>query len=172
MQLKRLITTSTLLSMACFNAYAFDYVPGKAHHPIHIKKIPTAMYKQPSGMSPQQLRTAYGLDQIAAQGKGQIVAIVDAFDDPNIESDLATFSSAFSLPACTTANGCFKKIYASGTKPPANAGWAGEISLDVEWVHAVAPWPPSIWWKQTVTVYKISFKRFRLRSIAVQTLFR
>lgn len=139
MHLKRFIMASALLSLTAINAYAYNYIPGKAHHPIHIKKIPTYMYKQPSGMTPQQVRTAYGLDKIVAQGKGQIIAIVDAFDHPSIESDLATFNSAFNLPACTTANTCFKKIYASGKKPPADSGWAGEIALDVEWAHAVAP---------------------------------
>ncbi|WP_179404382.1 S53 family peptidase [Burkholderia guangdongensis] len=91
------------------------------------------------GFTPAAVRHAYGFDTITNQGNGMTVAIVDAYDDPNIESDLGTFSTAFGLPSCTSANGCFTKVYARGTKPPSNAGWALEMSLDVEWVHAIAP---------------------------------
>src|SRR6185312_15425404 len=74
-------------------------------------------------------------------GSGQTVAIVDAQDDPNAESDLATYRSTYGLPACTTANGCFKKINQNGgtSYPTADTGWAGEISLDVDMVSAVCP---------------------------------
>jgi len=91
------------------------------------------------GLRPTMVRHAYGFDLVSNQGAGQIIAIVDAYDDPNIEADLAVFNQQFSLAACTTANGCFRKVYASGSKPAANAGWAMEISLDVEWAHALAP---------------------------------
>jgi len=66
---------------------------------------------------------------------------VDAYDDPNIESDLGVFSGYYSLPSCTTSNGCFKKVnQTGGTKyPRANSGWALEISLDVEIAHALCP---------------------------------
>jgi len=64
---------------------------------------------------------------------------VDAYDHPNIESDLAVFNSTFGLPSCTTLNGCFRKVYANGIRPRPNAGWALEIALDVEWAHAIAP---------------------------------
>jgi subtilase family serine protease len=70
------------------------------------------------------------------------VAIVDAYDDPNAESDLATYRSQYGLPACTTANGCFSKISQTGSTsslPTADSGWAGEISLDLDMVSAVAP---------------------------------
>ena len=69
------------------------------------------------------------------------VAIVDAFDATNAEADLAVFSAQFGLPSCTTANGCFKKVSQTGTStlPAYNSGWEGEISLDVQWVHASAP---------------------------------
>ena len=94
---------------------------------------------KPTGFTPAQLQTAYGFDKISNQGKGQIIGIVDAFDDPNIEADLGKFSTQWNLPACTTANGCFKKVYATGTKPKTNDQWSAEISLDVEWAHAMAP---------------------------------
>jgi subtilase family serine protease len=70
------------------------------------------------------------------------VAIVDAFDDPNAEADLGVYRSNNGLSACTTANGCFKKVNQNGVQgsyPPGNVGWAEEISLDVDMVSAVCP---------------------------------
>jgi subtilase family serine protease len=66
---------------------------------------------------------------------------VDAYDDPNIESDLGMYSTQFGLPSCTTANGCFKKVDQTGgsTYPRKDAGWSLEIALDVEIVHAICP---------------------------------
>lgn len=109
---------------------------GYARPPIHVKGNATSA---PTGLSPAQTRHAYGFDQITNQGSGQIIGIVDAYDDPNIESDLGVFDSQFGLTACTSGNGCFQKIYASGSKPRTNAGWSLEMSLDVEWSHAIAP---------------------------------
>jgi subtilase family serine protease len=76
---------------------------------------------------------------IANQGAGQTIGIADAFDDPNIEADLGVFDKQFNLRACTADNGCFRKIYATSIKPPANPDWAMETSLGVEWAHAIAP---------------------------------
>ena len=93
----------------------------------------------PSGYGRTDLLSAYALP--SSGGSGQTVAIVDAQDDPNAESDLATYRSTYGLPACTTANGCFKKINQNGgtSYPTADTGWAGEISLDVDMVSAVCP---------------------------------
>ncbi|MFJ9460717.1 putative Ig domain-containing protein [Kitasatospora sp. NPDC101447] len=93
----------------------------------------------PSGYGPSDLASAYKLP--ASAGSGATVAIVDAQDDPNAESDLATYRSQYNLPACTTANGCFKKVDQRGgtSYPTADSGWAGEISLDVDMVSAVCP---------------------------------
>ncbi|GGU12271.1 putative Ig domain-containing protein [Streptomyces violascens] len=93
----------------------------------------------PSGYGPSDLQSAYALSSSA--GAGATVAIVDAYDDPNAESDLATYRSQYGLPACTTANGCFKKVDENGgtSYPTADSGWAGEISLDVDMVSAVCP---------------------------------
>jgi subtilase family serine protease len=91
------------------------------------------------GLTPSDLSTAYGFNSTAT-GSGQTVAIVDAFDDPTIESDLGTFDSNYGLPACTTGNGCLTKVNQTGASSPlptTNAGWAGEIALDVETVHSV-----------------------------------
>ena len=94
----------------------------------------------PSGLGPADLVSAYKLPGGTA-GSGQTVAIVDAYDDPNAESDLATYRSTYGLPACTTANGCFRKVNQTGgtSYPTGDTGWAGEISLDVDMVSAVCP---------------------------------
>jgi subtilase family serine protease len=93
----------------------------------------------PSGYGPDDLRSAYGLP--ATGGSGATVAIVDAYDDPNAEADLGTYRSTYGLPACTTDNGCFSKVGESGNSslPQADAGWAEEISLDLDMVSAVCP---------------------------------
>ena len=94
----------------------------------------------PSGYGPSDLRSAYNLT--ASGSAAATVAIVDSNDDPNAESDLATYRSTYGLPACTTANGCFKKVNENGQASPlpsADSGWAGEISLDVDMVSAICP---------------------------------
>src|SRR5437764_11804199 len=93
----------------------------------------------PSGYGPSDLRSAYGLGSMSASGgSGQTVAIVDAYDDPNAEADLAVYRSQFGLPACTTANSCFRKVNQNGgtTYPSTSASWAQEISLDLDMVSA------------------------------------
>jgi subtilase family serine protease len=92
-----------------------------------------------SALAPAQVRHAYAFDQVSNQGAGQTIGIVDAYDDPNAEADLGAFDAQFKLPACTSSNSCFEKIYSKGTKPAANANWSVEIALDVEWAHAIAP---------------------------------
>jgi subtilase family serine protease len=63
---------------------------------------------------------------------------VDAYDAPHIASDLTTFDTQYGLPACTTANGCFQEVMPQD-QPAYDSGWEEEISLDVEWAHAIAP---------------------------------
>jgi subtilase family serine protease len=94
----------------------------------------------PSGLNPADLQAAYSLPG-ATNGFGQTVAIVDANDDPNAESDLAVYRAQFGLPPCTTANGCFRKVAQDGTTnyPRGNTGWAEEISLDLDMVSAICP---------------------------------
>lgn len=95
----------------------------------------------PSGLSPATIKSVYNFPTSLTAGAGKTVAIVDAYDDPSAESDLGVFSSQYGLPACTTANGCFTKVDQRGgtVYPRKDAGWALEISLDVQWAHAVAP---------------------------------
>ena len=112
------------------------------------------------GLRPQDLHAAYGLPTGAPTS--QTIAIVDAYNDPAAETDLRTYDEAFSLPSCTTANGCFKQVNQhgetsnlpfpktlaeletarSGSKPEAEnaeeaTGWGLEISLDIETAHSV-----------------------------------
>lgn len=91
----------------------------------------------PGGYAPSDLQTAYGLTTDSqSKGDGETVAIVDAYDDPNVESDLSVYRSQYGLPACTTSNGCFaKRAYTTQT----SAGWAGEESVDVDMVSAICP---------------------------------
>jgi len=93
----------------------------------------------PAGYGPADLRSAYNL---TATGSGT-VAIVDAYDDPTAEQDLNTYRSQFGISptACTTANGCFRKVNQTGgtTYPRADSGWSQEISLDVDMVAAICP---------------------------------
>jgi subtilase family serine protease len=67
---------------------------------------------------------------------------VDAYNDPTAESDLGVYRSQFGLPACTTSNGCFRKVSQTGSTtslPATDAGWATEISLDLDMVSATCP---------------------------------
>lgn len=97
----------------------------------------------PSGYGPSDLQSAYGLTSAAASnGSGKTIAIVDAYNDPNAESDLAKYRSYYGLPACTTANGCFKKVSQTGSTtslPSSDAGWSEEISLDLDMASAICP---------------------------------
>jgi putative Ig domain-containing protein len=92
----------------------------------------------PSGLGAADLKSAYALP---SGGSGQTVAIIDAYDDPSAESDLATYRAQYGLPACTTANGCFRKVDQNGgsSLPSADSGWAEEESLDLDMVSAVCP---------------------------------
>ena len=107
---------------------------GYARPPFHI--IPNAT-TGPTGLNLKQIRQFYGYDQLTNnQGQGQTIGIIDAYDDPNIAHDLAYFVSQMQLgQACSN----FKVIYANGSKPVTNAGWALEMALDVEWACAIAP---------------------------------
>jgi subtilase family serine protease len=94
----------------------------------------------PAGYSPADLRAAYS---VTGNGTSStIIAIVDAFGYPNAESDLAAYRRQFGLPACTTANGCFKKVNQNGVQgnyPRANTGWSQETALDLDMASAMCP---------------------------------
>ncbi|MFC1418967.1 S53 family peptidase [Streptacidiphilus cavernicola] len=106
----------------------------------HVNALGITPDATPSGFGPSSLLSAYNLP--ANGGAGQTVAIVDAYNDPNAASDMAVYRSQFGLPACTVASGCFKQVSQTGSTtslPSNNSGWAGEISLDLDMVSAIAP---------------------------------
>jgi len=105
---------------------------------------PTTSGIDGSGLAPAELQSAYKLPSTSA-GSGQTVAIVDAYNDPTAESDLAAYRSAYGLPSCTAAGGCFEKVSQTGTtsyppQPTREQGdWPVEESLDLDMVSAICP---------------------------------
>jgi hypothetical protein len=113
----------------------------------------------PSGTvayTPAQIRAAYGISALSLDGTGQTIAIVDAYDDPNIFQSLDAFDSQFGLTATGAtlydqygpASSFLTALNQSGqatnlpSTDPNGAGtdnWEVEEALDVEWAHAVAP---------------------------------
>jgi len=99
----------------------------------------------PAGYGPADLQAAYNLSSVSsASGAGQLVAVVDAFDDPNAEADLSVYRGEFALSSCTTADGCFLKVNQVGATSPlpgtdASGGWEGEEALDLDMVSAICP---------------------------------
>lgn len=90
-----------------------------------------------SGYYPRDIQAAYNLKSY--EGRTGTVAVVDAYDNPYAESDLAIYRQAMGLPPCTTANGCFHKLNQSGVQgsyPAADEDWAAEESLDLDMVSA------------------------------------
>jgi kumamolisin len=109
------------------------------NHLILVRPNAAPQATSPRGETPQSIYPVYLGINFTPTGGSQTIAIVDAFDYPTAENDLNVFSAQFGLPACTTANGCFKKVFAAGRKPRTNCGWAQEAALDIEWAHAMAP---------------------------------
>src|SRR6266852_6758728 len=92
---------------------------------------------------PDQIRAAYDIQSVldgGTTGAGQTIVIIDAFQSPTIQKDLAAFDAIWNIPAPPS----FNIIAPDGLTPfdvtsPNQVGWSAEISLDVEWAHAVAP---------------------------------
>ncbi|HZV78142.1 MAG TPA: hypothetical protein VFF60_00885 [Candidatus Binatus sp.] len=116
----------------CYALVRTDLRPDANPHPSSIK-----------GYAPADLRDAYKLTSASASnGSGQTVAIVDPNDDPNAEADLGVYRAQFGLSACTTGNGCFRKLNQSGVQgsyPKPSKSAAQEISLDLDMVSALCP---------------------------------
>jgi hypothetical protein len=98
----------------------------------------------PRALTPQLLRGAYTLPAETSASAAQTVAVVDAYNDPSAEADLAVFDQTFALPECTTGNGCFHKVNQEGNVSPlppnppiGQGGWIGETSLDVQMARAI-----------------------------------
>jgi hypothetical protein len=104
---------------------------------ITVSPLAQAVTNVSAPYTPAEIRQAYGFSNISANGAGQTIAIVDAYDDPNILSDLKAFDKTYGL-----TDPVFQKVNQNGSQtqlPSANSGWGMEIALDVEWAHAVAP---------------------------------
>jgi subtilase family serine protease len=98
----------------------------------------------PSGYGPIDLRTAYSVPYDGSNPSTQstLIAIVDAYDYPKAESDLAVYRKAYGLPPCTTANGCFQRVNqngVAGSYPQVNVGWNQEAALDLDMASAMCP---------------------------------
>ena len=117
-------------------------------HVVHAQGVRPASTSAPTGITPAQMRQAYSVNGIqfggvSGDGSGQTIAIIDAYDSPNIASDLSAFDSAFGLPAPPS----FTKLDQNGgtTYPGVDSGdtkpntWELETALDVEWAHVMAP---------------------------------
>jgi uncharacterized repeat protein (TIGR01451 family) len=108
---------------------------------LEDRRVPTG-WLWPRGLTPSDIRTAYGINGTGLDGAGQTIAIVDNYDDPNIQTDLTAFCGKFDLPFAGV-----RKVNAQGQSSPLPAesptsgkdNWAGEEALDVEWAHAIAP---------------------------------
>ena len=121
-------------SVTCFALVRTDVAP--------LARAAVGPGTMPGGYSPTDLRSAYALSAASASnGTGITVGVIDFSDLPTAELDLAAYRSQYGLSACTTANGCFKKIDEHGgtSYPAPNSGWSGEIALDIEMVSAICP---------------------------------
>jgi kumamolisin len=116
---------------------------GQAVQPNELPPFPGYLFETPASIA-----CVYKLVEVNVRGcnpnvtttnptgGAHAVALVDAFDDPTAETDLATFSTQFGLPAAD-----FTVVFAQGTRPGTDptGGWEIEESLDIEWAHAMAP---------------------------------
>jgi hypothetical protein len=133
-------------------AFAPTFVlAGHAPHPGTPSSVTPGFQQGTAGpITPAQMQTAYGVNLISfggvqGTGQGQTIAIVDAYNDPNIIADAQAFSTQFGLPQFNVSGGPTLQVLNEfgGTTLPSNANPAGtwdvEESLDVEWAHAIAP---------------------------------
>src|SRR5258708_22824100 len=155
-----LISGTALVMMGAFTAgnaalaAPAGRIGGVEHMTLKIKvmgRVPDGRPKltsgSPTGLSPAAVSSVYklsGLSPSSGAGAGQIIAIVDAFHDPNALSDLNTFNAQYGYPTLATCTSltqsgpCFEQVDPQGT-PRVNGGWVLEESLDIEGAHAEAP---------------------------------
>jgi len=122
--------TLTLTATVLVKAQEPDLSRMYVHPPIQVANVPQNP-SAPPGILPAQLKAAYGFNQVPNQGQGQTIALVDAYDDPNISSDLAFYQAYFHLGSCN-----FQKVIVGN--PLQGQGWDLEESLDVEQACALA----------------------------------
>ncbi len=158
--------TGTIYASAAQLAESGNAQIGSAAHPISLVVdtlslsgnaiAQLAAGSDASAYTPAQIRTAYGINDLALDGTGQTIAIVDAYDDPQIYQALDVFDSQFGLtnsgptlyqqygPATSflsVLNQNGQPTSLPGTDPAGqgNDNWEVETALDVQWVHAIAP---------------------------------
>ncbi len=147
-------TAGSATAFAAPKAAPAGHLPGQAHPTFMIHRFgtmpdgtPLVTSTTPTGLPPSAIQHVYnlsGLSPKSGAGAGQIIAIVDAFNDPTALADLNVFNAQYGYPALsactslTTAGACFEVDEPSG-RPVNNADWALEESLDIEWAHAEAP---------------------------------
>jgi hypothetical protein len=114
---------------------------------------PAATVSASEPLTPADLQAAYGItSDSSSDGSGETVAIVDAYYDPKVQSDLAAYRSEFGLPACdaSTGVGCLNVYNENGTnlatdpsaappESPSDDNWVPETSLDTDMVSAICP---------------------------------
>jgi subtilase family serine protease len=140
----RRLSVSLLLSFLLFSL-SFQSVAQNTNEVVS----PASLYvnangnNKVAGLTPTEVRHAYGFDQIANQGEGQTIGILIPFDNPNIQADLNIFNQKFGLPASAFE----KQYYPANIVPVPPSSYPPSIlelfqlesSLDVEWAHAIAP---------------------------------
>lgn len=133
--MKKLILLSLMVVVLTGAVSLMAQTPDGSHifafPPIRLSNLPQNT-PGPTGILPVQFKAAYGFNRIPNQGQGMTIALVDAFDDPNISSDLAFYANYFHLTPCN-----FQKVKVGN--PASNSGWGLEESLDVEQACALAP---------------------------------
>ena len=145
------LATTAVLAIGAGAAQAAIKAPGTVANP---KKAATAGTPCTAGgihcYTPQQIRNAYGVDQLPQQGEGQTIVLVDSYGTPTGANDLQKFHDDYFKG---TPDPNFTEVYPNGkpnystcngggtqtSGPCAAAGWAGEASLDIEWAYAIAP---------------------------------
>jgi subtilase family serine protease len=131
-------------SLGAFNGATITATSGIVSNQVAFLSSATgcSTLKFIAGFYPCDLQSAYSLPSMTA-GTGQTVAVVDAYDDPDAEADLAIYRSQFGLPPCTTRNACFTKVNEEGMQghlPAADTtGWSLEESVDIDMVSAICP---------------------------------
>lgn len=133
---RRLLSTSTSDTIITPNVVTAAAAYASAS-PVGISASVTNPTPAASALTPSQIAAAYNLNASATSGSGQTIAIVDAYNDPNIRADLAAFDAQYNLPSpnLTVVN----QYGQTSGLPATSADWSLEIALDVEWAHAAAP---------------------------------
>jgi subtilase family serine protease len=124
------------LPLAHSYALVVDHGTGLAYAVSGNTHIGNYASTSPTGLSPATIKTAYSFSTSATAGAGKTIAIVDAYGDPNAASDLHAFDVQYGL-----SDPAFTKVSQTGgtNYPRTDSGWSLEISLDIEWAHAIAP---------------------------------